>query len=149
MRIFLVATRRGNSHDGENIKGAGFFRVPPIGLLNVAAITPDDIEVKILDENVRDITYDDLPDLVGVSVMTASALQAYGIADKFRNLGVPVVLGGTHVSIMTDEGLEHADAIVVGEAEGSWERLLEDFRKNGKAGLKKIYKCEEDRKSVV
>ncbi len=143
MRIFLVAPRRGNSHDGESQKGAEFFRIPPIGLLNVAAITPDDIEVQILDENVRDLTYDDLPDLVGVSVMTASALQAYGIADRFRELGVPVVLGGTHVSLMTGEGLEHADAIVVGEAEGAWEQLVEDFRKNGKAGLKKTYKLDE------
>ena len=113
-------------------KLARFFKVPPMGLLNVAAVTPSDIELTIIDA----------PDLVGISAMTATASRAYEIASKFREKGVTVVLGGPHPSLMYDEASEYADSVVIGEAEGAWEKLLSDYMKNGKSGLKPSYKNE-------
>jgi radical SAM superfamily enzyme YgiQ (UPF0313 family) len=62
-------------------------------------------------------------------VITQVADRAYEIADEFRRQGVKVVMGGFHVSFFPDEAAEHADALVVGEAEGAWDELLEDFTK--------------------
>ena len=65
-------------------------------------------------------------DLVGITVMTELALRAYHIADTYRRKGVKVVMGGIHPTVLPDEALEHADAVVVGEAEGVWPRLVSD-----------------------
>ena len=121
-------------------KLARFFKVPPMGLLNVAAVTPSDIELTIIDEDFKDIDFDSAPDLVGISAMTATAPRAYEIASEFRRKGVPVVLGGPHPSLMYEEAREYANSIVIGEAEGAWEQLVSDFMKNGKSGLKPKYK---------
>jgi radical SAM superfamily enzyme YgiQ (UPF0313 family) len=66
-------------------------------------------------------------DVVGFSVNTFNAPRAYALADRFRAEGVPVVLGGPHTSLMTDECLQHADSVVVGDAEDTWPRLLDDL----------------------
>ena len=137
MTIALIAPRRNNRSARKKKFGTGFFRVPPLGVLNVAAATPKDIDVRLVDENVEELSYADAPDLVGISVMTASADRAYEIADRYRELGVPVVLGGSHVSAMAEEALEHADSVVIGEAEGAWDVLLADFRKGGRAALQR------------
>jgi radical SAM superfamily enzyme YgiQ (UPF0313 family) len=121
-------------------KVARFFKVPPMALLNVAAVTPRDIELSLVDEDFRDIDFDNATDLVGISVMTAAAPRSYEIASEFRRRGVPVVLGGPHPSLMIEEAGEYADSIVIGEAEGAWEKLLSDFRRGGKAGLKPTYR---------
>jgi radical SAM superfamily enzyme YgiQ (UPF0313 family) len=113
--------------------------IPVLGLATVAALTPDDWEVSFVDERIEPLTIKNDADLVGLSVMTPQAHRAYQIADEYRATGMPVVLGGVHVSLAPQEALQHADAIVIGEAEGVWENVLEDF-KNG--ALKKIYKCE-------
>ena len=65
-------------------------------------------------------------DLVGISSFTARIDAAYAVADRFRARGVPVVLGGLHVSILPQEALAHADAVVVGGAEGAWPQVVAD-----------------------
>jgi len=65
-------------------------------------------------------------DLVGITVMTELALRAYHIGDTYRRKAVKVVMGGIHPTVLPDEALEHADAVVVGEAEGVWPRLVSD-----------------------
>jgi len=67
-------------------------------------------------------------DLVAISSFTAQIDEAYALADRYRAAGVPVVLGGLHVTLMPDEAAEHADSIVLNGAEGAWPRLVEDFR---------------------
>jgi len=67
-------------------------------------------------------------DLVGISSFTAQIDEAYALADQYRAAGVPVVLGGLHVSLMPDEAAGHADSIVLYGAEGAWPRLVEDFK---------------------
>ena len=65
-------------------------------------------------------------DLVGITVLTEVALRAYQIGDAYRRKGVKVVMGGIHPTVLPEEALEHADAVVVGEAEGVWPQLVAD-----------------------
>ena len=110
--------------------------LPPLGLATVAALTPPDIEVSLTDENVTAIDFRKELDLVGITALTTTAQRAYEIADTFRARGVKVVLGGIHASILPEEAGQHADAVVIGEAEGIWPNLIEDFKANR---LQKIY----------
>jgi radical SAM superfamily enzyme YgiQ (UPF0313 family) len=114
----------------------GFWGIP-LAVPTVAALTPPDVEIEIVDENVEDIDFDKPCDLVGITVMTLQATRAYQIADEFRRRKKTAVLGGVHVSMLPDEALDHADSVFVGEAEGRWHQVIEDF-KSGR--LKKIYK---------
>jgi len=98
----------------------------PLGLMYLAAYTPDEVEVKIIDENVESIDFRDVPDLVGISTMTATAPRSYEIADRYRALGAKVVMGGVHASVLPEEALEHADSVVVGEAEQIWGKVVSD-----------------------
>ena len=102
----------------------------PLSLLVLARQTPPEWEVTILDENVRRIDYTNLarPDLVGITAFTSQAPRAYEIAGQFRALGVPVVMGGIHATMCKDEVLRHVDAVVTGEAEDIWARVLADCR---------------------
>ena len=100
--------------------------VPQLGLHILEGLTPPEHEVKILEEEVSEINIEEPCDLVGISCMTANAPRAYRLADEFRQRGRKVVLGGVHPSILPDEAMRHADAVVVGEAEGVWNEVLAD-----------------------
>ena len=73
---------------------------------------------------------------MGLQALTSAAYRAYELADIYRRKGIKVVLGGIHVSMMPDEAEKYADAIVIGEAESIWLKLLEDFKNKS---LKKRY----------
>ncbi len=103
------------------------FQLPSLALQQVAAATPSEWEVLLADEVHEEVPFDGLFDLVGITAMTHQALRAYAIADRFRARGVPVVLGGMHPTVLPDEALGHADAVVVGEAEPVWATLLADL----------------------
>ncbi|MEE9523794.1 MAG: cobalamin-dependent protein [Thermodesulfovibrionales bacterium] len=113
--------------------------MPVLGLSTIAALTPNDWDISSTDERIEPLFIKKDVDLVGISLMTPQANRAYQIADEYRALGIPVVLGGVHVSLAPHDALNHADAIVIGEAEGIWEKVIEDFTNDG---MKKIYKCE-------
>jgi radical SAM superfamily enzyme YgiQ (UPF0313 family) len=114
--------------------------VPHLGLATVAALTPDDVEVSLTDERLTPVDFQKDADLVGISVITTTAPRAYEIAEGFRSRGGKVVLGGIHPSLLPEEAMQHADAVVVGEAEGVWPGLIDDFR-GGR--LKKLYSGNE------
>lgn len=105
------------------------YRMPPLALYRLAELTPDEIEVEILDENTTPLTYPPA-DLVGISCMTPAAPRAYEIARHYRRLGSTVILGGIHPSTLPDEASQHADAVVIGEADELWGTILADFRNN-------------------
>jgi radical SAM superfamily enzyme YgiQ (UPF0313 family) len=110
-------------------------RQVPLALGILAALTPSEWKVIILDENFKSFRYRDA-DLVGITSFTSTVSRAYEIAALYREKGIPVVLGGIHVSALPDEALHYADAVVIGEAEESWPKLLEDFENSA---LKKKY----------
>lgn len=117
------------------------FREVPLTLATLAALAQaPDIEYTLVDESVDQVPLDARPDLVGISVLTGTARRAYALAAHFRKYGVPVVLGGVHVTAMPDEARIFADSLVIGMAEHSWPRLLQDFREGA---LKPEYHEEE------
>lgn len=101
--------------------------LPPLAFGILAARTPPWVKLRFFDEKVEELPADDRPDLAALTVETFTARRAYAIADRYRARGVPVVLGGYHPTFLPEEALEHAEAVVEGDAEGVWERLLEDF----------------------
>jgi radical SAM superfamily enzyme YgiQ (UPF0313 family) len=104
------------------------FRFSVLPSLQVAASMPPDVETRILDEDIEPVDFGAAADLVGVSCMTFNAPRAYQIADRFREeRRLPVVLGGFHPTFLPKEAIRHADAVCMGEAEGSVPRLIGDF----------------------
>lgn len=121
MKIHLIApTKKGETY----LFNKGLLA--PLGLMYLAAYTPEDVEVRIVDENVERIDFSEKPDLVGITTMTATVPRAYEIADRYREMGVTVVLGGVHASMLPEEALRHADSVVIGEAESIWPGLVSD-----------------------
>lgn len=110
----------------NSLWGKVVFRFPYLALTTLAALTPRDVRVCLIDENVEAVNLKAKPDLVGISLMTPLAPRGYEIADAYRKRAVPVVLGGIHASMMPEEASAHADAVLVGEAEDLWPRVIED-----------------------
>ena len=117
-------------------------RIPSLAFPILAGLSPTDVEISFTDDLLSPINLDkDLKevDLVGITVLTKTALRAYKIADVYREKGIPVVLGGIHPTALPDEAKKHADTVVIGEAEKVWPLLIEDL----KAGhLKGFYQQE-------
>lgn len=114
------------------------FKLQRVNLPLLAALTPPGHTISIVDETFAtdDITQD--VDLVAITVMTEGALRAYRIGDDYRRKGVKVVMGGIHPTVLPEEALEHADAVVVGEAEGVWAQLVADA---ASGQLQRIYRA--------
>ena len=115
------------------------FRVPSLVLELLAALTPPDWDVRIIQEPFDRIDFDEEADLVGITVVTNTANRAYAIADEYRKRGRKVVMGGIHPTVLPQEALAHCDAVCVAEGEMIWGDILQDF-KNGR--LRSIYKQE-------
>ena len=110
-------------------KGIGDYRTTAYPLLNlpyVAALTPDHYKIEVIDENIKPFEFQKA-DIVGITAFTSSVNRGYEIAQIYRKQGIPTVMGGIHVSMMPQEALNYCDAVVIGEAEGVWPQVLEDF----------------------
>lgn len=105
------------------------LRYKPLTLPTLAALVPPELGARVtcIDEGIADIPDGIRADLVGMTVITGSAVRAYEIARDLRSRGSAVVLGGPHVTLAPDDAQPHADAVVVGYAEEEWPRLLRDF----------------------
>lgn len=134
MKIVLISPERERKK-----KEAFLFRLSFLNLPYVAAVTPPDVEVKIVDEAFEKINFEEKVDLVGITAQTPVAPRAYQIAKEFKKRGVPVIIGGVHASMLPEEALQHVDAVVIGEAEKIWPDLIEDLKKGQ---LKKIYQMD-------
>ncbi|MCX7620154.1 MAG: cobalamin-dependent protein [Acidimicrobiales bacterium] len=112
--------------DGPGIHHTFFHRFPPMALLVLSAIAKRaGWETRLVDENHEPIP-DEAPDLAAITVWTPVAPRSYALGDHYRSRGVPVVMGGVHASLMPEEALLHADAVVAGEAEQVFEDVLQD-----------------------
>jgi len=116
------------------------YRFPNTGLALLAALTPPDIDVSIIDEMYDTVDFDREVDLVGIAVTSKTVAGAYQLADQFRSRRVAVVLGGIHPTILPNEAIQHADAVVIGEAEDLWGKVLKDFQ-NGR--LRQFYRADQ------
>jgi radical SAM superfamily enzyme YgiQ (UPF0313 family) len=136
MKILLVHPKRRDKHNYVgNIKAY----IPPLTLPVLAGLTPKDIDIDLCDENVDEVNFNTDADLIGITGITGQINRGYEIADSFRRKGKKVVMGGIHVSTMPHEAKNHADSILIGEAEDLWEAIIEDFRNNR---LKEEYKAD-------
>jgi len=113
--------------------------MPPLTLPVLAGLTPKNIDIELCDENVDEVNFNTDADLIGITGITNQINRAYEIADVFRRKRKRVVMGGIHVSAMPHEAKDHADSILIGEAEDLWEAIIEDFRNNR---LKEEYKAD-------
>ena len=144
MNILLIFPRIEHGQATYKDKGSWtsiVFGYPSITLPHLAALTPRKHFVKIINENYDYIDFDQNVDLVGMSCLTMTAPRVYQIADEFRRRGKTVVLGGYHPTALPEEAKQHADSIVIGEAELTWPKLLKDFEE-GK--LKPFYRATEE-----
>lgn len=121
----------------QRIQYQTHYVLPPLGVTAVAALTPPGHEITITDENVEPVDFDAPTDLVGISTMLVSqAPRAFVIADEFRRRGKRVVMGGLTPTCLPEEAARHADAVVLGEAEGVWPQVVNDAQAGA---LKPLY----------
>ncbi len=111
-------------------------RMEPLQLGVLAGLTPKDIEVKLYDDRMESIPFDETTDLVAITVETYTARRAYEIGEEYRKRGVPVIMGGMQATLLPEEVQEHADSVYTGDAEFRWLEVVEDAKNNR---LKKVY----------
>ena len=133
MRVVLIAPA-GDSYLWRRKRAA--FTLPPMALPLLAAITPRECQVRLIDEAIEEVDLNLEADLVGFSVMTPTSSRAYSLADHFRSRRMMVVMGGVHPSCLPEEALQHCDSVVIGEGEGQWPQVVKDA---ARGGLKRIY----------
>jgi radical SAM superfamily enzyme YgiQ (UPF0313 family) len=140
MKILLILPAANHlrvTSPGKAPPKRAMLRFSVLPLTMVAALTPPEHQVSICDENIEAIDWDCDADVVGITFMTALAPRAYEVAAAFRGRGKIVVAGGYHATLCPDETAEHFDAVVAGEAEGLWPRVLADIE----AGrLQRVYR---------
>jgi radical SAM superfamily enzyme YgiQ (UPF0313 family) len=115
--------------------------IPQLTLSIIAALTPPEYEIEIVEEVYGEkVNFDGDYDVIGISIMTQTAIRGYQVANEFRKRGKTVVFGGIHATSMPEEAIHYGNAVVIGEAEGLWDIVLEDIRQNR---LKKFYKLDK------
>lgn len=115
------------------------WQMEPLPPAVIAGLTPPEVEVAFHDDRMELIPFDEPTDLVAISVETYTAKRAYQIASEYRRRGVPVVMGGFHATLCPEEVAQHAEAVVIGEAEQLWERVLADAERGS---LQEYYRAE-------
>jgi radical SAM superfamily enzyme YgiQ (UPF0313 family) len=153
MRIALVAmsgvrannpelTALGLSLPGFVERGKTIASLPSLGLLTLAALTDDRFDVAYVEvDEIADV--ESLPDcdIAAISTYSAQVKDAYVLSERFRSAGITTVIGGLHVTVLPDEALAHCDAVVVGEGEPVWSRVLDDALAGTLSG---VYRADED-----
>ncbi len=135
MKIILIKPNIGRREHSLYVDEG---RMEPLMLGVLAGLTPLEHDVVLYDDRMESIPYDEPTDLVAITVETYTARRAYEIASEYRERGVPVIMGGMHVSLIPEEAQQHADSIFIGDAETLWANVLDDV-KYGK--LQKLYKA--------
>jgi radical SAM superfamily enzyme YgiQ (UPF0313 family) len=105
-------------------------RMEPLPLGALAGLTPPEVEIRLYDERLGPIPFDEPADLVGISVQIFTARRAYEISAEYRKRGVPVILGGMHPTLLPEEAAQHADSIYLGDAEQLWPQVITDAQQH-------------------
>jgi len=135
----FVKSARSVFNTFSRIKLGGGSRLPPMSLMQLAALTPQNHEVSIVDEEIQVIDFEMKVDLAGITMLTRNAQRGYEIADRLRERGVTVILGGMHATALPEEAIRHADAVVIGEAEEVWPQVM---KAAARGGLRRFYRGE-------
>lgn len=121
-------------------EGSFFLRLPTLTAATIAGLTPSDFDFELIDEQIDYLDFDAQVDLVAITCNTATANRAYEIAKKYKKRNIPVVLGGIHPTLNSDEAKNYG-TVVIGSAEPVWGRLLQDFKANK---LKDVYQSSPE-----
>jgi radical SAM superfamily enzyme YgiQ (UPF0313 family) len=138
MRILLISPTALDFY-GKPIK-QGRIHLPGLTLPMLAAVTPPEVELKLIMETTQDIPFNEHWDAVGLTGMGSGIVRAWQIASIFKENKVKVIIGGIAASLADPELiLKHCDALVIGEAEELWPLVIEDLQRGT---LKRIYKSD-------
>ena len=135
MKITLIKPNIGRREHSLYVDDAS---MEPLQLGILAALTPSDTEVVMYDDRLEPIPYGEKTDLVAITVETFTARRSYEIADEYRSRGVKVLMGGMHVKLIPEEVKQHADSVMIGDAEDKWQEMVEDLKQGC---LKEEYLC--------
>lgn len=137
MRLLLITV---SSPEIQAVRRSRFIGFQQCTMPYLAAFVPPGWQVEHVDEACEPVDFAKPWDLVALTFHTPSAPHAYALAGRFRKRGIPVAMGGPHVTLLPEEAQEHADVIFTGEAEATWPRFLADFQKGA---YQKRYDCAE------
>lgn len=125
MRVYIIKA----SEDSVFKEYKQYMSGPPQNIFAAAAATPEGVEIEMTDETMdMKVNFETEAELIAIFMSTPDALRAYDIAKHFKRRGKTVVFGGLHASFLPEEALQNGDAVIIGELEGIWEILLEDFK---------------------
>ncbi len=139
-KLLIIQPSHYNSKKDRTVFKSRTRSLVPLALPYLAALTPPEWDVTLIDEQIQDIDFDCRPDLVAITSWTVHSIRGYDIARRFREQGIKVIMGGPHVWFYPDEAAEHCDAIGIGEGEPIWSQMLQDAA-NGQ--LKKRYQAPQ------
>ena len=114
---------------------------PSLGLLTIANIFHNEHTVIIENENIEDINYDEVVDIVGVTVTVDVMVRATEIAEIYKSKGIPVVAGGIHITAFSEQVKKYFDVISIGLAEKTWPDIIRDLQDKK---LKNVYSCNSE-----
>lgn len=134
MKITLVHPCVGRRAGEKYIRS---WQMEPLAPAVLASLTPPEAEVRLYDDRMERIPYDEPTDLVAISVETYTARRAYQISSEYRRRGIPVVMGGFHATLAPEEVSRYAEATLIGEAEEVWPQVIEDL---GRGRLRRVYR---------
>ncbi len=138
-RLFIIQPAHYRTRSDLTIHKSRKRTLIPLTLPYLAALTPPEWDIKLIDEQLTEIDFRTPVDLVAVTTWTINSFRAYEVGDRFRQRGVPVIMGGPHTYFYAEEAGEHCDAVGIGEGEAIWPVMLEDA---AQGRLKKVYRAD-------
>ena len=138
-RLFIIQPSHYRARSNLSIHKSPKRTLVSLTLPYLAALTPPEWDVKLIDEQLTDVDFKTPADLVAITTWTINSFRAYEIADRFRERRVPVVMGGAHTYFHSEEAAEHCDAVGIGEGENIWPAMLNDA---ASGRLKKVYRAD-------
>lgn len=138
-RLFIIQPSHYRTRSNLTIHKSRKRTLVSLTLPYLAALTPPEWDVKLIDEQLMDVDFKAPVDLVAITTWTINSFRAYEIADRFRGRGIQVIMGGPHTYFHSEEAAEHCDAVGVGEGENIWPAMLEDAASRR---LKKVYHAD-------
>ena len=139
-KILIIQPSHYVSKTNRTLLRSRFRSLVPLTLPYLAAMTPEEWDIKLVDEQLQDVDFESKPDVVAITCWTMHSLRGYDIATEFRKRSIPVIMGGPHVWFYPEEAAEHCDAVGIGEGETIWARMIDDAV-NGR--LQKVYQAPQ------
>ena len=137
MRLTIIHPAIGHRLGEKYIRA---WQMEPLPAAVIAGLTPKLVDIRFYDDRMERIPYDEPTDAVAISLETYTAKRAYQIASEYRRMGVPVVFGGFHATLMPEEAARYGEAVLLGEAEQLWPKVIDDLR-HGR--LQKYYQSDQ------